>query len=71
MQPEDFKYLYKIDSPDDLKRLDIEELPAYCQELRRYIIEQCAVNPGHLGSSLGAVELAVALHYAFDTPPIR
>lgn len=68
MQPEDFKYLYKIDSPDDLKRLDIEELPAYCQELRRYIIEQCAVNPGHLGSSLGAVELAVALHYAFDTP---
>jgi len=68
MGPVVFKYLTEIDSPDDLRRLSPDELPLYCDELRRYIVEQCAVNPGHLGSSLGAVELATALHYAFDTP---
>lgn len=64
----EYKYLYKIDSPEDLRKLSVDELPAYCQELRQYIIEQCAVNPGHLASSLGAVEIAVALHYVYDTP---
>lgn len=64
----EYKYLYSIDSPADLKRLTPDELPIYCDELRRYIIEQCAVNPGHLASSLGAVEIAVAIHYVYDTP---
>ena len=58
----EYKYLYKIDSPADLRKLPIEELPRYCAEVRQYIIEQCAINPGHLASSLGAVEIAVAVH---------
>lgn len=65
---EDYILLKSIDSPEDLKRLSMDELCRYCDELRRYIIEECAVNPGHLASSLGAVELSVALHYVFDTP---
>ena len=60
--------LNRVDSPDDLKQLSQDELRAYCDELRQYIIEQCSVNPGHLASSLGAVELAAALHYVYDTP---
>ena len=64
----EYKYLYNIDSPADLRRLSIDELPRYCAEVRQYIIEQCAVNPGHLASSLGAVEIAVAVHYVYDTP---
>lgn len=63
-----YKLLDKVDSPRDLKKLSREELRAYCDELRHYIIEQCSVNPGHLASSLGAVELAAALHYVFNTP---
>ncbi|MDR0907239.1 MAG: 1-deoxy-D-xylulose-5-phosphate synthase [Rikenellaceae bacterium] len=68
MQNNQYKYLYRVDSPADLKRLAPAELPAYCDEVRRYIIENLAHTPGHLGSSLGAVELAVALHYVFDPP---
>ena len=64
----EYKYLYSINSPADLRKLSIEELPQYCAEVRQYIIEQCAVNPGHLASSLGAVEIAVAVHYVYDTP---
>ena len=64
----EYKYLYSINSPDDLRKLSIEELPRYCDEVRQYIIEQCAINPGHLASSLGAVEIAVAVHYVYDTP---
>ena len=64
----EYKYLYRIDSPADLRKLSIDELPQYCAELRQYIIEQCAVNPGHLASSLGAIEIAVAIHYVYDTP---
>ena len=60
--------LEKVNSPAELKGLSIEELCRYGDELRRYIIEECALNPGHLASSLGAVELATALHYVFDTP---
>ncbi len=60
--------LEQINSPKDLKRLSVEELCRYCDELRGYIITECAQNPGHLASSLGAVELAAALHYVFDTP---
>lgn len=61
-------YLDRIDSPADLRQLAIDELPAYCAELREFIIREVSANPGHLGSSLGAVELAVAIHYVYDTP---
>lgn len=64
----EYKYLYQIDTPADLRKLTIDELPLYCQEVRQYIIEQCAINPGHLASSLGAVDIAVAVHYVYDTP---
>ena len=63
-----YKYLTKIDYPADLRQLKVKELPAVCDELRRDIIEELAMNPGHLASSLGAVELTVALHYVFNTP---
>ena len=71
MERKEYKYLTSVDSPADLKRLSVAELEVYCQELRHYIIECCASNPGHLGSSLGAVELTVALHYVYDTPEDR
>ena len=64
----EYKYLNTIDSPADLKKLPIEELPSVCAELRQFIIEALSTNPGHLGSSLGTIELTVALHYVFDTP---
>ncbi|MBP8904611.1 MAG: 1-deoxy-D-xylulose-5-phosphate synthase, partial [Paludibacteraceae bacterium] len=63
-----YKHLNSINSPDDLKKMDKEELPVVCQELRDFIIDEVAKNPGHLGSSLGVVELTVALHYVFNTP---
>ncbi|WP_295935987.1 1-deoxy-D-xylulose-5-phosphate synthase [uncultured Alistipes sp.] len=63
-----YKLLHEINSPQDIKLLSAEELRAYCDELRRYIIDECSVNPGHLASSLGSVELAAALHYVFNTP---
>ena len=58
--------LNQIDSPDDLKRLPPEKLPELCREIRQYIIEVVSKHPGHLGASLGVVELTVALHYVFD-----
>jgi len=60
--------LATINSPDDLRKLREEELPQLCDEIRQFIIEVMSVNPGHLGASLGAVELAVAIHFAFNTP---
>ena len=57
-----------VNSPQDLKRLPEEKLPELCTEIREFLIEETSQNPGHLGSSLGAVELAVAIHYVFDTP---
>ncbi len=60
--------LTTINDPSDLRRLNIENLPTVCDELRQFIIEQVANNPGHLGASLGVVELTVALHYAYNTP---
>lgn len=71
MADKEYKYLSAVDSPADLKRLSVAELECYCREVRDYIIECCAVNPGHLGSSLGSVELTVALHYVYDTPHDR
>ncbi|MFR9564230.1 MAG: 1-deoxy-D-xylulose-5-phosphate synthase [Rikenellaceae bacterium] len=64
----DYKILQSVNSPADLKKLSISELNIYCSELRQYIIEECAKNPGHLSSSLGVVELTTALHYVYDTP---
>ncbi|MEE1254107.1 MAG: 1-deoxy-D-xylulose-5-phosphate synthase [Paludibacteraceae bacterium] len=64
----EYKYLHTINSPEDLKKLQVTELPAVCAEVRDFIIQALSKNPGHLGSSLGAIELTVALHYVFDTP---
>ena len=64
----EYKYINTIDSPADLKKIPVEELPTVCAELRQFIIEALSKNPGHLGSSLGTIELTVALHYVFDTP---
>ncbi len=60
--------LSNIQSVEDLRELPVEKLPQLCEELRHFIIEQTARHPGHLGSSLGVVELTVAIHYVFDTP---
>ncbi len=60
--------LDKIENPKDLKKLTPSQLPQLCDELRDFIITKLANNPGHLGSSLGVVELTVALHYVYDAP---
>ena len=62
------RLLDRIDSPLDLKRLKPEDLPRLCQEIRDEIVGTCALNGGHLGSSLSAVELIVALHYVYNSP---
>ena len=62
------KYLNKIDSPSDLKRLSPDQLPELCSEIREFIISSCAENPGHIGASLGTVELTVVLHYLYKAP---
>ena len=66
-----YRHLNNVDSPAELRLMSVSELREYVDELRRYIIECCAVNPGHLGSSLGTVELATALHYVYNTPQDR
>ena len=66
-----YTLLTNINYPSDIKKLNVNQLPQLCDELRHFIIEQLANNPGHLGSSLGVVELAVAIHYVFDTPHDR
>ncbi|MBO4585205.1 MAG: 1-deoxy-D-xylulose-5-phosphate synthase, partial [Bacteroidales bacterium] len=63
-----YKILDKIDSPKDLRKLSKRKLKELCAEVRDYMVKCCAENPGHLGSSLGAVELIVALHYIYNTP---
>ena len=65
------KILDNITYPADLRKLPVEELPALCDELRQVIVDELAVNPGHLASSLGALEFTVALHYVYDTPEDR
>jgi 1-deoxy-D-xylulose-5-phosphate synthase len=65
------KYLPKIDSPADLRRLALEELPGVSAELRSFILEEIDKIGGHLGAALGAVELTVALHYVFESPTDR
>ena len=63
-----YELLDKIESPADIKGLTTGQLRTLCAELRQYIIETCATNPGHLAASLGAVELIVGVHYVYDTP---
>lgn len=67
----EYKLLSQIESPADLRKLEVSQLPLLCEELRTDIIKELSVNPGHLASSLGVVELTVALHYVFDTPEDR
>ena len=62
------KLLSKIDSPEDLRKLDRSQLPQVCNELRQFIIDTVSVYGGHFGANLGVVELSVALHYVFNTP---
>ena len=63
--------LTQINTPKDLRQLSVDQLPQVCAELREDIVRELSVNPGHLASSLGVVELTVALHYVFDTPEDR
>ena len=63
-----YKFLERVDSPQDIKSFSMDELRQLCSEIRHYMIECCSINPGHLGSSLGAVELIVGLHYVYDSP---
>lgn len=64
----DYALLNTIDSPEELRRLSPDQLPALCGEIRDFLIDSCSVNPGHFASSMGAVEIAVGLHYVFNTP---
>ncbi len=68
---EKYEYLFKIDSPNDLRKLSLSELQSVCNELREYIVEVITQVGGHFGANLGVVELTVALHYVFDTPRDR
>ena len=63
--------LQHIQYPDDLRKLDIHQLPTVCEELRETIVKELSVNPGHLASSLGVTEITVALHYVYNTPEDR
>ena len=71
MSKEPLELLESIEYPRDLRRLTPEQLPQLCRELRTFLIQELSDNPGHLASSLGVVELTVALHYVFDTPEDR
>ncbi|MBQ9218501.1 MAG: 1-deoxy-D-xylulose-5-phosphate synthase [Muribaculaceae bacterium] len=68
---ENFPLLAQIDSPADLKKLTVDQLPQVCDELRRFMVHELSTNPGHFASSMGAVEIVVALHYVFNTPDDR
>ncbi|MBN2174411.1 MAG: 1-deoxy-D-xylulose-5-phosphate synthase [Bacteroidales bacterium] len=68
MTPVKGELLAKINLPEDLRMLPEDDLPQLCDEVREFIIDVISANPGHLAASLGAVELAVAIHYVFDTP---
>ena len=67
-QDTSYMLLKSLDTPEDLRRLEADKLPEVCKELRQKIIDELSRNPGHFGSSLGVVELTVALHYVFNTP---
>ena len=71
MDKSKFSLLSNIKYPNDLRKLSINQLPEVCKELREDIIDEVAVNPGHFASSLGVVEITVALHYVYNTPEDR
>lgn len=71
MNANKFGLLSQIKYPADLRKLSIEQLPEVCKELREDIIHEVSVNPGHFASSLGVVEITVALHYVYNTPDDR
>ena len=71
MLQETYPLLSTIKSPKDLKCLRVEQLPYLCNEIREFLISSLSVNPGHFGSSMGAVDIIVAMHYVFDTPRDR
>ena len=71
MEKSEFALLNKIQYPEDLRKLKVDDLPKVCEELREDIVKEVAVNPGHLASSLGVVEITVALHYVYNTPEDR
>ena len=71
MEKTDFTLLNTIQNPEDLRKLSVDDLPQVCKELREDIVEEVAVNPGHLASSLGVAEITVALHYVYNTPEDR
>ncbi len=71
MEKSKFRLLSQITYPEDLRKLTVSQLPEVCKELREDIVDELSVNPGHLASSLGAVEITVALHYVFNTPDDR
>lgn len=66
-----FSLLKTVNSPSDLRKLELEQLPGLCEEIREFLISNLSINPGHFASSMGAVDLIVALHYVFDTPADR
>lgn len=67
----EFNILNSINYPADLRKLDVEQLPELCRELRDDILKELSVNPGHMASSMGTIELTVALHYVYNTPDDR
>lgn len=71
MEEKKLDILGQLNNPLQLRQLDVKQLPQLCDELRQYIVQELSVNPGHLASSLGTVEMTVALHYVYDTPDDR
>ena len=63
-----YKFLDKIDYPEDLRKVSLRDLPAVCAEVREFLVDSVSKSGGHFGAGLGTVELTVALHYAFQTP---
>lgn len=64
----EYPLLEKINSPEDLRKLPLDDLPLVCRDIRKFLINSLSSNPGHFASSMGAVELTVAMHYVFNTP---
>lgn len=71
VDPEKYPLLSRVATPADLRAMSLDELEQLCTDIRRFLIAEVSVNPGHFASSMGAVELTVALHYVFDTPEDR
>lgn len=71
LDPEEYPLLSRVSTPADIRSMSLDQLERLCAEIRRFLIAEVSVNPGHFASSMGAVELTVALHYVFDTPDDR